>query len=490
MRTRCPGRCADTVRTVEGYADCIVLRHFQVRQAGPCGPTAGRSAQRPGPLRISSDASAVRWVAAAQEGSAQRAANVASIPILNAGDGPGQHPSQVSAGALSSPSPPSQPRPPGGDGRRHAGRSALDCVGGGSTAAAPVLARRSCLLGRVEHSAWPPVHVRPVPQALLDVYTIQREVGRLNDIKIGMVGDLLHGRTVRSLCMMLSMYKNVQVSGGGHGTGRAARVTCVGRAPLRSPGARAGQGGQTSRGDGRRRCRGERACRPAPGVVPQRCARCSCAPSLPSLSFPQVYFVAPPVVRMKEDIKLYLAERGVKWTEVRAPRSSSLHHLGAGWCCGAGRRALCRLRTEANGRSCPPWAGRQACFCPPSCVPRLTTVGTPRVRFRAPRDAQVDNLAEVAAEVDVLYQTRIQKERFTNLEVRRGPHESRRRRAWATQKPAPLAGSGGVLTHSPERGSRGGCPWSSSFQGGTGRAGHGCWSWCDDRGRTWRCVWV
>jgi len=48
----------DTIRTVEGYADCIVLRHFQ-------------------------------------EGSAMRAAKASSIPIINAGDGPGQHPSQV-----------------------------------------------------------------------------------------------------------------------------------------------------------------------------------------------------------------------------------------------------------------------------------------------------------------------------------------------------------------------------------------------------------
>lgn len=52
---------ADTVRTVEGYADCIVIRH-------------------------------------SQEGSAKRAAAVASVPILNAGDGPGQHPTQVRAG--------------------------------------------------------------------------------------------------------------------------------------------------------------------------------------------------------------------------------------------------------------------------------------------------------------------------------------------------------------------------------------------------------
>ncbi len=49
---------ADTIRTVEGYADCIVLRHFQA-------------------------------------GSSRTAASVASIPIINAGDGPGQHPTQV-----------------------------------------------------------------------------------------------------------------------------------------------------------------------------------------------------------------------------------------------------------------------------------------------------------------------------------------------------------------------------------------------------------
>ncbi|KAG2486892.1 hypothetical protein HYH03_014486 [Edaphochlamys debaryana] len=149
----------DTVRTVEGYADCIVIRHFQ-------------------------------------EGAASRAAAVASVPILNAGDGPGQHPTQ----------------------------------------------------------------------ALLDLYTIQREIGRLDDIKVGCIGDLANGRTVRSLCMCLSMYKNVQF-----------------------------------------------------------------------------YFVAPDVVRMRDDIKEYLSARGVKWTEVK-------------------------------------------------------------------------DLREVAADVDVLYQTRIQRERFTNMD--------------------------------------------------------------------------
>ena len=94
----------DTIRTVEGYADTIVLRHFQA-------------------------------------GAAKRAASAASVPIINAGDGPGQHPTQ----------------------------------------------------------------------ALLDVYTIQREIGRLENFSIGMVGDLANGRTVRSLAYVLSMYDNVKM---------------------------------------------------------------------------------------------------------------------------------------------------------------------------------------------------------------------------------------------------------------------------------------
>ena len=49
---------ADTIRTVEGYSDIIVLRHFE-------------------------------------SGAAKKAAGVANIPIINAGDGPGQHPTQV-----------------------------------------------------------------------------------------------------------------------------------------------------------------------------------------------------------------------------------------------------------------------------------------------------------------------------------------------------------------------------------------------------------
>ncbi|XP_022852621.1 aspartate carbamoyltransferase, chloroplastic-like isoform X2 [Olea europaea var. sylvestris] len=47
----------DTIRTIEGYSDIIVLRHFE-------------------------------------SGAARKAAATASVPIINAGDGPGQHPTQ------------------------------------------------------------------------------------------------------------------------------------------------------------------------------------------------------------------------------------------------------------------------------------------------------------------------------------------------------------------------------------------------------------
>lgn len=47
-------------------------------------------------------------------------------------------------------------------------------------------------------------------QALLDVYTIQREIGKLDGIKVGLVGDLANGRTVRSLAYLLAQYKDVK----------------------------------------------------------------------------------------------------------------------------------------------------------------------------------------------------------------------------------------------------------------------------------------
>jgi len=94
----------DTVRILNGYAEVIVLRHHEV-------------------------------------GSARRAASVSRIPVINAGDGAGQHPTQ----------------------------------------------------------------------ALLDLYTIHKEIGAINGLRIAMVGDLAQGRTVRSLAYLLSKFQDVQM---------------------------------------------------------------------------------------------------------------------------------------------------------------------------------------------------------------------------------------------------------------------------------------
>jgi aspartate carbamoyltransferase catalytic subunit len=88
----------DTVRIVNGYADAIVIRHYE-------------------------------------QGAAHRAAAVSGVPILNAGDGPGEHPSQ----------------------------------------------------------------------ALLDLYTIGHELGRIDNLRIALVGDLRFGRTARSLARLVRL---------------------------------------------------------------------------------------------------------------------------------------------------------------------------------------------------------------------------------------------------------------------------------------------
>lgn len=89
----------DTIRTLEAYADVIVLRHFET-------------------------------------GSAQTAAQYARKPIINAGDGAGEHPTQ----------------------------------------------------------------------ALLDLYTILKEHGRLDGLTVTMLGDLKYGRTVHSLARLLNQF--------------------------------------------------------------------------------------------------------------------------------------------------------------------------------------------------------------------------------------------------------------------------------------------
>ncbi len=76
-----------------------------------------------------------------KEGAALEASQVSSVPIINAGDGPGQHPTQ----------------------------------------------------------------------ALLDLFTIKKELGSIDGVSIAMVGDLQKGRTVRSLCYLLGKYSSVKI---------------------------------------------------------------------------------------------------------------------------------------------------------------------------------------------------------------------------------------------------------------------------------------
>ncbi len=53
-------------------------------------------------------------------------------------------------------------------------------------------------------------------QALLDLYTIKKELAAkqrgIDDLRIAMIGDLKHGRTVHSLCKLLKLYRNVQLT--------------------------------------------------------------------------------------------------------------------------------------------------------------------------------------------------------------------------------------------------------------------------------------
>lgn len=75
------------------------------------------------------------------QGSADIAASASKVPFINAGDGPGQHPTQ----------------------------------------------------------------------ALLDLYTIQKERKGIDNLTIAMVGDLRYGRTVHSLSYLLGLYKNLSL---------------------------------------------------------------------------------------------------------------------------------------------------------------------------------------------------------------------------------------------------------------------------------------
>ena len=96
----------DTVQVIAGYADALVIRH-------------------------KSDTSAID------------AASVEKIPVINAGAGKGEHPTQ----------------------------------------------------------------------ALLDLYTIERKKGKIDGVKVAILGDLLYGRTIHSLIKLLSLYDNIEIYG-------------------------------------------------------------------------------------------------------------------------------------------------------------------------------------------------------------------------------------------------------------------------------------
>lgn len=49
-------------------------------------------------------------------------------------------------------------------------------------------------------------------QALLDLYTIYNHLGRIDNLHVVMVGDMLYGRTVKSLSMLLRLSQNNQVT--------------------------------------------------------------------------------------------------------------------------------------------------------------------------------------------------------------------------------------------------------------------------------------
>ena len=50
-------------------------------------------------------------------------------------------------------------------------------------------------------------------QSLLDMYTIKQKIGRLDNLKVAILGDLLYGRTVHSLLKLLSLYDNIKIYG-------------------------------------------------------------------------------------------------------------------------------------------------------------------------------------------------------------------------------------------------------------------------------------
>ena len=109
-----------------------------------------------------------------ESGAARKAAATANIPVINAGDGPGEHPTQVC------------------------------CVLNLQFFSIVLNKHYFTSLFLISGSV-------TVVKALLDVYTIQSEIGKLDGISVALVGDLANGRTVRSLAYLLAKFKDVKI---------------------------------------------------------------------------------------------------------------------------------------------------------------------------------------------------------------------------------------------------------------------------------------
>ncbi|XP_028058550.1 uncharacterized protein LOC114262384 [Camellia sinensis] len=87
----------NSIRTVEGYSDIIVMRHFESGAAQRAAATASIPVINAGDdsIRTVEGYSDIIVMRHFESGAAQRTAATASIPVINAGDGPGQHPTQT-----------------------------------------------------------------------------------------------------------------------------------------------------------------------------------------------------------------------------------------------------------------------------------------------------------------------------------------------------------------------------------------------------------
>ena len=73
---------------------------------------------------------------------------------------------------------------------------------------APYVAARSASIPVI--NAGDGGHAHPT-QTLADLFTIYRELGRLENLTVGFCGDLKYGRTVHSLISALALYKNIKI---------------------------------------------------------------------------------------------------------------------------------------------------------------------------------------------------------------------------------------------------------------------------------------